>query len=163
VSAGAPMAGMGPMPATPLAAGGRLDVSGLSAEVAGYVATLDELSHAPQPLPDEDELAAAAELALAAEAALPLAAELAAELVGELAGELPAEAAARRGALAAGARDRLPDCVDKHTSLRPGSTKVTRPMRVLFAALPARGNSCGRRICLQQRAGVLGQARMLTS
>jgi hypothetical protein len=108
-------------------------------------------------------LAAEAALPLAAEAALPLAAELAAELVGELAGELPAEAAARHGALAAGARDRLPDCVDKYTSLRPGSTKVTRPMRVLFAALPARGNSCGRRICLQQRAGVLGQARMLTS
>ena len=107
-------------------------------------------------------LAAGAALPLAAEAALALAAE-AAELAGELAGELPAEAAARRGALAAGARDRLPDCVDKHTSLRPGSTKVTRPMRVLFAALPARGNSCGRRICLQQRAGVLGQARMLTS
>jgi plastocyanin len=56
VSAGAPMAGMDPVPATPLAAGGRLDVSGLSAEVAGYVATLDELSHAPQPLPDEHEV-----------------------------------------------------------------------------------------------------------
>jgi hypothetical protein len=114
----------------------------------------------------EAAAAADAALALAAEAALPLAAEAASPLAAEaaeLAGALPAEAAARRGELAAGARDRLPDCVDKHTSLRPGSTKVTRPMRVLFAALPARGNSCGRRICLQQRAGVLGQARMLTS
>jgi hypothetical protein len=55
-------------------------------------------------------------------------------LAAELAGELPTDDEARRY--------RPPsDCVDKRRSLRPGSTKATRPIHVLFAALLARGQA----------------------